>query len=292
MSKGVLIFAHNNSEIDYLRMAIVNALLVKKHLGVKVCVVTDTHSYNYNLKELGYDVIDKAIDDIRIIDKDRDFKNSNSKVYRDTSSTEKSLSFYNIDRADAYDLSPYDETILIDADYLIMSDTLNKCWDSIHSLMMNYSWQDVNSQRKFELDRLADTSVTMYWATVVYFRKEPYAEYFFELCKHIRQNINYFRGLYRWHGGIYRNDYVFSMAAHQIGGLRDRGVDELPFKLYKTFDYDDVYKAVSDSEIILYLEKHDAPGEFLLSRWSNLDLHVMNKWALNRISSDMMEYLS
>ena len=93
MSRGVLIFAHNNSEIDYLKMAIVNGLLAKKHLGVKVCVVTDTHSYDYNVKKLGKNLIDKAIDDIIVIDKDRDFKNNNTKVYRDTSSTEKTLSF-------------------------------------------------------------------------------------------------------------------------------------------------------------------------------------------------------
>ena len=30
MSKGVIMFAHNNSEIDYFRLAVVNALLVQK----------------------------------------------------------------------------------------------------------------------------------------------------------------------------------------------------------------------------------------------------------------------
>ena len=33
--KGVIMFAHNNSEIDYFRLAVVNALLVQKNLGIK-----------------------------------------------------------------------------------------------------------------------------------------------------------------------------------------------------------------------------------------------------------------
>jgi len=34
-NKGFLMFAHNNSEIDYFRLAVVNALLIQKNTGVK-----------------------------------------------------------------------------------------------------------------------------------------------------------------------------------------------------------------------------------------------------------------
>ena len=61
MSKGILMFAHNNSEIDYFRMAFVNAMLVKKHLGADVTVVTDQHSYDYVLETVPEDKIQKAI---------------------------------------------------------------------------------------------------------------------------------------------------------------------------------------------------------------------------------------
>ena len=285
-------FAHNNSEIDYFRMAVVNALLVKRHLGVPVCVVTDQDSYNFAVESMGEDIIDSAISTIKFVDTDHNFRRANTKIYRDTVHKQKKLPFYNINRCDAYDLSPFEQTLLIDTDYLILSDTLNACWDNRNPFMMNYSWQDINFERKLELDFVAPASITMYWATVVYFTRDEFSENFFTLCKHIRENTSYYRDLYKWSESTYRNDYVFSIAAHMINGLEDRSIPQLPTKLYKTFDFDDVHSTPSDSEIILYTEKTDTPGDFILSRWRDLDLHVMNKWALNRISDQMLEHLT
>jgi len=292
MTKGILMFAHNNTEIDYLRMAVVNAMLIKKHLGVDVTIVTDQHSYDYVALTMSDSQISSCVDNIIINHKDKDFKRTNSKVYRDTVNLQKSLSFYNLDRADAYDISPYDETIMIDADYLILGNTLNSCWDNKNPLMMNYTWQDINFNRKFDLDRLSVASITQYWATVVYFKKSEYAQSFFTLCKNVRKNYGYYKNLYRWAGGTFRNDYVFSVAAHMLDGLTDKALPELPFKLFKSFDYDDIHSVISTHEILMYLEKHDSPGEFLLSKWSNLDLHVMNKWAINRAAQDFMELIT
>jgi len=282
-------FAHNNTEIDYFRMAVVNAMLIKKHLGTDVTVVTDQHSLDYVTQSIPRDQIDLYIDNIILNHKDSEFKHKNTKVYRDTINLQKSLSFYNLDRADAYDISPYDETIMLDADYLILGNTLNSCWGNKNPMMMNYTWQDINFNRKFDLDRLSIASITQYWATVVYFQKSAYAESFFTLCKNVRKNYAYYKNLYRWSGSTFRNDYVFSVAAHMLHGLSDKSLPELPFKLYKSFDFDDIHSVISTEEIIMYLEKHDSPGDFLLTRWSDLDLHVMNKWAINRASSKFLE---
>ena len=212
-SRGILMFAHNNDEIDYFRLAVVNALLIQKHLGIKdITVVTDSHSLEYAKENLGEDTINKAINNIVLNEKDRNFKRANIRVYKDTSHTAKNLSFYNVNRCDAYDISPYDETILIDADYLILSDTLNQCWGHNEELMMNWKWQDVMFERKFDsLDRLNDMGITMYWATVVYFRKTPYVESFFNTVKHVKDKW-FYRDLYKWAGRLYRNDYSFSVA--------------------------------------------------------------------------------
>ncbi len=288
MTKGILMFAHNNSEIDYFRMALVNAMLIKKHLGTDVTVVTDQHSYDYVAETIPKDKIDKAIDNIIISNKDRNFKLQNSKVYRDTVNHQQTLSFYNLDRADAYDISPYDETIMIDTDYLVLGDSLNNCWGNKNPLMMNYTWQDINFNRKFDLDRLSVASITQYWATVVYFTKSEYSESFFTLCKNVRKNYAYYKNLYRWAGSTFRNDFVFSIAAHMMNDLTDKSIPELPFKLYKSFDFDDIHSVGPGPELTMYLEKHDSPGDFILSKWRDLDLHVMNKWAINRATNDLM----
>lgn len=125
MTKGFLIFAHNNEEIDYLKLAAVNARLIKQNCSVPdVTVVTNHHSYDYTCSIMGEDFVTNSFSNIVFVEKDKNFKRSNVRTYKDTSHTAKSLPFYNLDRCDAYELSPYDETILIDADYLILSDVL------------------------------------------------------------------------------------------------------------------------------------------------------------------------
>ncbi len=286
-------FAHNNAEIDYFKLAVINSLLIQKHLGISnITVVTDPHSYSYAVESLGEDLIKSAINNLIVVEKDKEFKSQNIRVFKDTSHTAKQLPFYNINRCDAYDLSPYDETILLDVDYLILSDTLNQCWGHNEEIMMNWRYQDIMFDRKdYTLDRLNPFGITMYWATVVYFKKSAYAETFFNLVKHVKNNIAYYKDLYRWSGNLYRNDYSFSIAAHVMSGFVDKGIPQLPTTLYKTFDTDDIHKAIDEKTLIMYLEKPRSPGDFILTKWSGVDLHVMNKWAINRISEEMLDHV-
>ena len=283
-------FAHNNEEIDYLRLAILNAKLIQKNTGIKnITVVTDPHSLKHNEKTLGKKFIKSAINNLIVVEKDKKFKQKNIRLYKDTSHASKYLPFYNVNRCDAYDISPYDETILLDADYLILSDTLNHCWGHNNELMMNWKFQDIMYERKDPtLDRLYDMGITMYWATVVYFRKTEYVESFFNIVKHVRNNPQYYKDLYKWQGTLYRNDYSFSIAAHMMSGFVDKGIPQLPTTLYKSFDTDDIHSAVDENIIIMYLEKPRSPGDFMLTKWQGIDLHIMNKWAINRISEELL----
>ena len=265
---------------------------LSNYLGIKdITVVTDPFSLKHAEKTLGKRLLKKAISNIIVNEKDKKFKNTNVRLYKDTSHSVKNLPFYNVNRCDAYDISPYDETILLDVDYLILSDTLNQCWGHNNELMMNWKFQDIMYERKDpSLNRLNHLGITMYWATVVYFRKTEYAESFFNFVKHVKNNPQYYRDLYKWQGTLYRNDYSFSIAAHVMSGFVDKGIPQLPTTLYKSFDTDDIHSAVDENTIIMYLEKPRSPGDFMLTKWQDVDLHVMNKWAINRISDEMLEY--
>ena len=291
-NRGVIMFAHNNTEIDYFRLAVVNALLVQKNLGIKnITVVTDPHSLAQGEKTLGKRLIKKAINNIVVVEKDLKFKERNIKTYKDTSHDTKALSFYNVNRCDAYDISPYDETLLIDVDYLILSDTLNSCWGHNNELMMNWKFQDIMYERKDpSLSRLNPLGITMYWATVVYFRKTDYVNNFFNIVKHVKDNSPYYRDIYKWEGTLYRNDFSFSIAAHVMSGFVDKGIPQLPTTLYKSFDTDDIHSAVDENTIVMYLEKPRSPGDFMLTKWQGVDIHIMNKWAINRVSDNLLEY--
>lgn len=293
MTRGILMFAHNNDEIDYFKLAVLNAALIKKNLDIHdITVVTDKGSYDYAKNAMGKKFVDSKISNIIIVDKDHDFKRQNKRTYKDTIHKTQTLSFYNVNRCDAYDLSPYDETILIDADFLILSDTLNRCWGHENEVMMSWDYQDVMPDRVDNtLPRLNDLGITMYWATVVYFRKTHYAETFFNFVKHVKDNRTYYSDLYKWKGFTYRNDYSFSIAAHMMSGFIDKGFSELPFKLYKSWDTDNIHSVANPNELVLYLEKPASPGDFILLRWKDVDIHIMNKWAINRISDKLLEAL-
>lgn len=292
-TRGILMFAHNNQEIDYIRLAMLNSLLAQKHLGLtsdQVTIVTDEDTMTYAQSTFDPDELERASTNYIITETDYDFKYKNTRTYKDTSLSPKTLPFYNVNRADAYDLSPYDETILVDSDYLILSNSLNNCWGHNNELMMNWEYKDVATDRRFpDLDRLNPLGITMYWATVVYFRKTAEAETFFNFVKHVRNNRDYYADLYKFRNSIYRNDFSFSIAAHMWGGYIDKALPQLPVTLYKTFDNDDIYDVKGDC-IYLYAEKAKAPGDFSLIRWQGTDIHIMNKWAIGRVNSGLISY--
>ena len=288
-------FAHNNPEIDYLRLAVTNAYLIQHNLGLskdEICIITDSESYEFVKAEKGEHFLKTACGHYKITTTDPEFTAANQRNYKDTNHNMQLLPFYNCNRCDVYDLSPFDETIVIDADYLVLTDSLNACWDHNNDLMMNWEYNDVMSTRKYPtLERINPLGIKMYWATVVYFRRSEYNEAFFNLIQHVRDNKEYYQVLYQYPGNIYRNDYSFSIASHIMSGLIDEGVNQLPITLYKSFDVDDVHHAVSPSEIVLLLEDMSREGEsFILTRWKN-DIHIMNKWAIGRINETFLEKL-
>ena len=160
--------------------------------------------------------------------------------------------------------------------------------------MMNWHYEDIMSDRNDpSLKRLSPFGIKMYWATVVYFKKSNYAEQFFNTVKHVRDNNNYYQDLYRWPGSLYRNDYSFSVAAHMLGGFVDKAIPQLPIpSLYKTFDTDDIHSSPQKNEILFYLEKPKSLGDFVLCKWREMDIHVMNKWAINRVSEELIDHVT
>ena len=110
MSQGFLVFAHDNEQIEYGLLALGQAKRIRTFLDKPVSIVLDTKTKN-NLDEKyqGWqDHFDKIIDS--------ELLSSQTKRYGDVNNQ---LTFHNLDRTDAYTLTPYDETIVIDTDVLI-----------------------------------------------------------------------------------------------------------------------------------------------------------------------------
>ena len=76
-SRGVIMFAHNNTEIDYIRLAYVNSLLIQKYMGLartQITVVTDPHSLEHGKKTIGIRKLQQGFKNIVVVEKDIKFK--------------------------------------------------------------------------------------------------------------------------------------------------------------------------------------------------------------------------
>lgn len=275
MSKGVFLIARNNGYIDYVKQAVFLAKRIKHHLGVPVSVATD--SVDYLINTFGTTNFDKVI---KLEYTDR----SNMRYFFDGSISKKTASFKNSNRASVYDLSPYDETLLMDTDYIISNDLLKSCFSSNSNLMLYKKSYDVaNVRNQLEFKNISNTSIDFYWATVVFFRKTQTNRAFFDLIKHIEDEWTHYRRVYQITSSLFRNDFAFSIATHIMNGFTTGNfVSELPGNMLYTTDKDVLWQ-INGDEMMFLVEKTDYLGEYTALKTANQTIHVMNKASLGRI---------
>lgn len=274
MSKGIVIFAQNNANIDYVKLATFAANRAKHFLDVPVSLITDSKAW------LEKSQPDHPFDEVIEIDY---AATSQKKPFFDGSLTAKSLEWRNFARNQAYDLSPYDVTLVIDSDYIINSTLLKSSFDRDLDLQIYSKHMDLSGWRNTEeFQRINSYSIPFYWATVFVFQKNSSTKAFFNLIAYIRSNWDYFRVLYNIDTMLYRNDYAFSIAIHIMNGKCNGDfATELPGTMIFTRDRDILVNMI-DNKMQFLLEKQNYLGEYLLSKTENLDVHVMNKFSLAR----------
>lgn len=272
MSKGVLLFALNNAEIDYIKLAEDAARRVHKFLNVPVSVVTDSDSANT--------ISDKTLfDNVILVDNE----SYHLKRFHDGEKTAKAH-WKNSHRNSSFELSPYDDTLVIDVDYVVNSDVLSYCWDQPHDFLIYKSFFDIGQRKDVsEFTYISDYSIPFYWATVFFFRKSEETKIFFDLIDHIRENWVYYKLLYRFNTSIYRNDHAFSIAIHVMNGYCKSGwAKPLPGRLLYTIDKD-VLVNMSDTDFLFLIEKEKYQGEYTVLKTKNVNVHIMNKFSIGRL---------
>jgi hypothetical protein len=275
MSKGVVLFASNNHKINYVKQATFLAKRISKYMDLPTSIVTDV-----DINDKYPDSVD-AFDEIILVNNLK--HNYASKRYNDGSLSNRVLNFNNGNRADAYFLSPYDETLVMDTDYVVCNSILNNCFEQQKDLLLYKNAVHLGIHNGTpEFDRISDTSVDFYWATVVFFRKTKLNEIYFNLIKHIQENYMHYRSVYQFKSNVYRNDFAFSIAAHIMNGYQKGNfIANLPGKHFYTIDKD-VLHSIEDDEITVLLEKAQRLGEYTLSKVKGMNVHVMNKFSLER----------
>lgn len=242
-SRGVVLFAFNTDDIDYIAIAKQAARLINHTLSLPVTLITD--------KEHTNNVFDSII---TVEHQHKNFKNAEQSQWR------------NADRYNAYALSPYDETLLIDSDYLMLDKSLLKMFDVTVDYRLQHNNIILDDASNFIMGM---TSLPYVWATVVLFKKTSKSKMLFDLVGRIQRNYQYYRLLYNIRETNFRNDYAFAIANSIINGYALSTDQSIPWSM------------VSVDEPIKSIELHK---DFLLIRNENRaqllpkqNLHVMYK---------------
>lgn len=260
VNRGAILFAFNSPKFDYYSMAKYTARRINHFLNLPVTIVTDKNSIPKN-ESFNWDKIITIIPD----------KNN----IRDNSI------WINKGRYQAYDLSPYDETLLLDVDYLVNSSKLLKTFD----LNTDFCCHDNTSffmQPNAAQEILSSYSFKTLWATVIMFKKSKYTEQIFNSLQMVQQNYMHYANIHSFVAGVYRNDYALTLALRIANGHLINKHDIIPWNLLhvgkNTSIYSNNIKDEFNTEYTVLFDnwqRGKIKKEYITIK--DMDFHVMNK---------------
>ena len=264
MTTGALLFAFNNEHTDYVQMAAWNAQNIRRHLAIPVAVVTDV--VDHPLACSNFDCVIQAA--------------PAAGGQRHFTDYDQTVTWYNAGRVDAYDLSPWDQTLLLDADYVVASNTLSTVLKSSENFLAHQTAVDATGENDFSgLNSFGRFHMPMWWATVVMFRKSTVSKMIFESMKMVRSNWNHYRHLYQTGNSVYRNDHALSIALGIVNG-HTLDYPGIPWNLVSVLPSCQVSEMDRDHYRIDYVTGQNR------RRWIDLksqDFHAMGKRHLGEI---------
>ena len=256
LTQGVLIFAFNNEATDYIAMAAWSAKNIRRHLNLPVAVVTDApeEAAKYTFEHIIVTAPDTG--------GSRHFADYNTNV-----------TWHNAGRINAYELSPFDQTLVLDADYVVASDQLLNVLAIPQQFVAFKDSVDVANMH--EHGTWGQYNMPMWWATVMMFRRGNISQYIFDSMQMIRANWQHYRDLYGIHQSNYRNDYALSIALGLVAGdeqsvhaLQWLMLNVMPEHRLTCVDLDQDYYEV---------EYTNSESKLKTMSWKGIDFHAMCK---------------
>jgi hypothetical protein len=188
-SRGIVAFAVNTSTTDYVAIANLTVPMAAKILNLPYTIITEDSIARYARYSTRHDV-----------------------------DTGLFVEWKNVGRNSAYELSPYDETLVIDVDYLVQDNSLLRIFDLPWDYILQRHARSLNDEDMPTL--MGERSLPYVWATVFAFRRTPKSQQFFELVTRIQENYLYYKELFNVTDRTYRNDYAFAMADIILNGFK------------------------------------------------------------------------
>ena len=238
MSKGYVILAQNNKTDDYVKMAYVSAMSIKltqKEIR-DVTLITD-------VPEAVPQHYCKAFDTILPIQWFDDAYNSEWKIEN---------------RWKLYHLTPYDETIILDADMLFFSDVSNwwKYLGKNFDLMITdkvYTYRNELIVNSYYRKAFIENSLPNTYSALTYFKKCDQAKEFWKLVEIIIKNweVFYQRLIKESRPKHLSIDVVFSLAVKMLG-IED--------KVFSSLDYPS----------FIHMKSRDQKWHYSTDNWTDI----------------------
>lgn len=243
-SKGILFLFSESKDLDYERLAQLASRMARHYYDLPATILS------VNSKITG------------------------NRTFRWEDNNTEVLQWNNFNRCFAFELSPYDETLLLDVDYIIQNNNLLGYFGSCHDFIChNRSW-DITGNNVFRHDAfLSKNNFEMRWATVVYFKKNNFTKNLFNTWLMVQQEWTYYSKLFGFSTNPFRNDFAMSIAHQITNGYTNTG----------TFNYS--LPALSSTDSVIdygnnnWLVKYQYKDSHNVLRYKG-DLHVMNKKCL------------
>ena len=285
IKNGVCMFAYNNKEIDYAKLAVIAALHVKANMkNNKVALICDQGTAGYIEHGIEKRLVNAAFNYIIIDEIDDNIKNT--RVHHDSPWYTFSAPFKNHNKHKIFEYSPFDRTLLIDIDYFISNSNLDAVFETDAPLSMYNHALNLEFKVPHQDEvRLQPYGVDMWWSTVVYFDKSDFCKLFFDLWGHIRDNYDFYKFRYGFPGTLYRTDYAVSIAIHILNGMMDNDslVQTLPGKFMRYMDQkDDLVEVQGKNKLLFLSNNREENWKDLLVQCTNENVHLMNKKAIER----------
>jgi hypothetical protein len=257
MSKGIVIFAYNGA-YDYVDMARTSAALAKRHLKLPVTLITD-QAVDY--PEFDTVIVEQPTDPEQLKMTDGELK-----------------PWHNQNRSTVYTLTPYEQTLLIDADYFVMNSRLKHLFDTNLDFACYNTANDITGIAQLE-GNIGNTSIPMQWATVVYFRRSDLAESVFNFMEYIKQHYEFYSLMYNFRADKYRNDYALSIAIQTLTGYNIGNFAQIPGNLDTLLLGTDIVDINKQGEIV-YTYPSMITRDIKFSKLKNTSIHILYKLSL------------
>lgn len=249
LSKGVVLVAHNNSTNDYFEMASFTAKRVHGFLNLPVTVITDKSSVKQN------NIFDKVI-----------LTDANNSNYL------RKVNWINKGRYKVFDLSPYDDTIVLDVDYLVNSNRLNQLFEFDHDFMCHKNTFFIMN-KSIEQEKLSKKSIETLWATVMRFKKTSRTEQIFNMLEMVESNYTHYSKIYGFLTMPYRNDYALTIALKTVNGHFENTQDYISWPLVHIENTIGIER-LSNTTYNLYKTENNKK---YYTQICDKDFHVLNK---------------